>query len=171
MQLKIEEFELGPGILGNLRCPTRKNMLFSHYFFCNFKGAAAFWYNLLPSGSVDGRTRHGGCPVLLGSKWGILRFIFLLFSQFIQSIIHILIIQLINYLDNYSHLFIYIDKFSFIFIHSFIYSFKYNCLQLVTSGYTRVDKSLSVHVEKRSTRRMFIQINTCHNTMHRKYRH
>lgn len=82
-----------------------------------------------------------------------------------------LIIQLINYLDNYSHLFIYIDKFSFIFIHSFIYSFKYNCLQLVTSGYTRVDKSLSVHVEKRSTRRMFIQINTCHNTMHRKYRH
>nr|XP_022325161.1 prolyl 4-hydroxylase subunit alpha-1-like isoform X1 [Crassostrea virginica] len=33
------------------------------------KGAAAFWYNLLPSGNVDGRTRHGGCPVLLGSKW------------------------------------------------------------------------------------------------------
>ncbi|CAC5388184.1 P4HA [Mytilus coruscus] len=33
------------------------------------KGAAAFWYNLLPNGEIDTRLLHGGCPVLLGSKW------------------------------------------------------------------------------------------------------
>lgn len=33
------------------------------------KGAAAFWYNLLPNGEIDDRVFHGGCPVLLGSKW------------------------------------------------------------------------------------------------------
>lgn len=33
------------------------------------KGSAAFWYNLLPSGQSNFFTRHGACPVLLGSKW------------------------------------------------------------------------------------------------------
>ena len=34
------------------------------------KGSAAFWYNLLPNGELDERTRHSACPVLIGSKWG-----------------------------------------------------------------------------------------------------
>ena len=34
------------------------------------KGSAAFWYNLLPNGKGDPRTKHAGCPVLSGSKWG-----------------------------------------------------------------------------------------------------
>ncbi|CAH8641465.1 unnamed protein product [Schistosoma guineensis] len=33
------------------------------------KGAAGFWFNLLPSGEGDLRTRHAACPVLAGSKW------------------------------------------------------------------------------------------------------
>lgn len=33
------------------------------------KGGAAFWYNVRPSGVTDPRTLHGGCPVLVGSKW------------------------------------------------------------------------------------------------------
>jgi len=33
------------------------------------KGAAAFWFNLMPDGEGDERTRHAGCPVLSGSKW------------------------------------------------------------------------------------------------------
>ncbi|XP_062569104.1 uncharacterized protein LOC134231200 [Saccostrea cucullata] len=33
------------------------------------KGGAAFWYNLKPNGQVDERMSHGGCPVILGSKW------------------------------------------------------------------------------------------------------
>ncbi|XP_052694750.1 prolyl 4-hydroxylase subunit alpha-1-like [Crassostrea angulata] len=33
------------------------------------KGGAAFWFNLRPSGATDPRTLHGGCPVLVGSKW------------------------------------------------------------------------------------------------------
>ena len=35
------------------------------------KGSAAFWYNLLPNGELDTRTRHAACPVLTGSKWGM----------------------------------------------------------------------------------------------------
>ncbi|THD28615.1 Proline HYdroxylase [Fasciola hepatica] len=31
--------------------------------------ASAFWWNLLPSGEGDLRTRHAACPVLVGSKW------------------------------------------------------------------------------------------------------
>jgi prolyl 4-hydroxylase len=31
--------------------------------------AAAFWYNLYPSGNGDSRTRHAACPVLFGTKW------------------------------------------------------------------------------------------------------
>ena len=33
------------------------------------KGDAAFWINLRTSGFVDRLTHHGGCPVLVGSKW------------------------------------------------------------------------------------------------------
>uniref|UniRef100_UPI00358E9E64 prolyl 4-hydroxylase subunit alpha-1-like n=1 Tax=Myxine glutinosa TaxID=7769 RepID=UPI00358E9E64 len=33
------------------------------------KGSAVFWYNLFPNGKGDYRTRHAGCPVLMGSKW------------------------------------------------------------------------------------------------------
>ena len=33
------------------------------------KGDAAFWINLKTSGMVDKLTHHGGCPVLVGSKW------------------------------------------------------------------------------------------------------
>ncbi|XP_074662443.1 prolyl 4-hydroxylase subunit alpha-1-like [Tubulanus polymorphus] len=33
------------------------------------KGAAAFWFNLKPSGAYDYETLHAGCPVLIGSKW------------------------------------------------------------------------------------------------------
>ncbi|XP_042233562.1 prolyl 4-hydroxylase subunit alpha-1-like [Homarus americanus] len=33
------------------------------------KGAAAFWYNLHPSGEGDTLTRHAACPVLVGTKW------------------------------------------------------------------------------------------------------
>nr|CAH8873572.1 unnamed protein product [Trichobilharzia regenti] len=33
------------------------------------QGAASFWFNLLPSGEGDLRTRHAACPVLAGSKW------------------------------------------------------------------------------------------------------
>lgn len=34
------------------------------------KGAAAYWYNLFPSGEGDPLTRHAACPVLVGTKWG-----------------------------------------------------------------------------------------------------
>ena len=33
------------------------------------KGSAVFWWNLLSNGLLDSRTVHGGCPVLVGSKW------------------------------------------------------------------------------------------------------
>ncbi len=33
------------------------------------KNAAAFWFNLQPSGDGDPRTKHAGCPVLIGEKW------------------------------------------------------------------------------------------------------
>ena len=34
------------------------------------QGDAAYWYNLFKSGEGDYSTRHAGCPVLVGSKWG-----------------------------------------------------------------------------------------------------
>lgn len=41
------------------------------------KGAAAFWYNMHADGVRDPRTLHGGCPIIVGSKWGKLQaFIF-----------------------------------------------------------------------------------------------
>merc|ERR1712130_15782 len=33
------------------------------------KGSAAFWWNLLTNGMTDMMTVHGGCPVIVGSKW------------------------------------------------------------------------------------------------------
>lgn len=33
-------------------------------------GTGVFWYNLKRNGEYDRRMDHGGCPVLLGSKWG-----------------------------------------------------------------------------------------------------
>ena len=33
------------------------------------KGAAAFWYDILSDGYRDLNSLHGGCPVLMGSKW------------------------------------------------------------------------------------------------------
>ena len=32
--------------------------------------AAAFWYNMKPTGEGDLLSMHAGCPVLLGQKWG-----------------------------------------------------------------------------------------------------
>ena len=42
-----------------------------------------FWYNLFKSGEGDYRTRHAACPVLVGSKWGKLRFI-TVFNYYIE---------------------------------------------------------------------------------------
>ncbi|EDV90366.1 GH12975, partial [Drosophila grimshawi] len=33
------------------------------------RGSLLFWYNLHRSGDLDYRTKHAGCPVLMGSKW------------------------------------------------------------------------------------------------------
>ena len=33
------------------------------------QGSAAFWWNLYSNGITDSLTVHGGCPVLVGSKW------------------------------------------------------------------------------------------------------
>ena len=35
------------------------------------QGAAAFWYNLKPTMENNKLTRHAGCPVLVGEKWGM----------------------------------------------------------------------------------------------------
>ena len=45
-------------------------MILSYCPYTN-KGACAIWYNLLKNGDGDYRTRHAGCPVLSGTKWGI----------------------------------------------------------------------------------------------------
>ncbi|XP_048020119.1 prolyl 4-hydroxylase subunit alpha-1-like isoform X2 [Megalobrama amblycephala] len=33
------------------------------------KGSAVFWYNLHKNGKLDLKTKHAGCPVLVGNKW------------------------------------------------------------------------------------------------------
>ena len=33
------------------------------------EGASVFWWNLHSNGLTDQLTLHGGCPVLIGSKW------------------------------------------------------------------------------------------------------
>ena len=37
--------------------------------FAGRKGDLAFWYNIDRNLNVDYLTFHGGCPVLVGSKW------------------------------------------------------------------------------------------------------
>ncbi|CAD6993034.1 unnamed protein product [Ceratitis capitata] len=39
------------------------------------KGDAAFWYNLHADGVGDLRNLHGGCPIIVGSKWVLNRWI------------------------------------------------------------------------------------------------
>ncbi|XP_037812178.1 prolyl 4-hydroxylase subunit alpha-2-like [Lucilia sericata] len=39
------------------------------------KGSAAFWYNLHASGVRNERTMHGACPIIVGSKWVLNRWI------------------------------------------------------------------------------------------------
>ncbi|XP_042894413.1 prolyl 4-hydroxylase subunit alpha-2-like [Penaeus japonicus] len=39
------------------------------------KGTGVFWYNLKRNGEYDRRMDHGGCPVLLGSKWVAVKWI------------------------------------------------------------------------------------------------
>lgn len=41
------------------------------------KGAAVLWFNVKKNGYFNTKALHGGCPVLLGQKWGET-----LFSQF-----------------------------------------------------------------------------------------
>lgn len=43
------------------------------------KGKSVFWWNLNSDLSGDTLTRHGGCPVLHGSKWSMICFDHLLF--------------------------------------------------------------------------------------------
>lgn len=40
------------------------------------QGSAVFWYNLHKNGELDLNTRHAGCPVLVGNKWGRFCFVF-----------------------------------------------------------------------------------------------
>ena len=40
------------------------------------KGSIAFWINLSSSHFKDGRSKHGGCPVLKGTKWIVNKWIF-----------------------------------------------------------------------------------------------
>uniref|UniRef100_A0A1B6L429 procollagen-proline 4-dioxygenase n=1 Tax=Graphocephala atropunctata TaxID=36148 RepID=A0A1B6L429_9HEMI len=39
------------------------------------KGSIIYWFNILHDSSEDHRTLHGGCPVLLGTKWVLNKFI------------------------------------------------------------------------------------------------
>ena len=38
-------------------------------YFCMFLGAIAVWYDLESSGHLEQKSSHGGCPILIGSKW------------------------------------------------------------------------------------------------------
>lgn len=60
--LKLTDVEQG----GGTAFPYLKRLLMPK------KGAAAFWYNLHADGVRDLRTLHGGCPIIVGSKWGML---------------------------------------------------------------------------------------------------
>ena len=40
------------------------------------KGSIAFWFNLKKNGSRNRMTSHGGCPVIVGSKWILNKWIF-----------------------------------------------------------------------------------------------
>ncbi|XP_064649852.1 prolyl 4-hydroxylase subunit alpha-1-like [Lineus longissimus] len=39
------------------------------------KGASLFWYNHYRNGTLDERLEHSGCPVLMGSKWIVTKWI------------------------------------------------------------------------------------------------
>ncbi|KAL5277691.1 hypothetical protein ACFFRR_002742 [Megaselia abdita] len=39
------------------------------------KGSCVFWYNMLPNGEGNPKTIHAGCPVLVGNKWVINKWI------------------------------------------------------------------------------------------------
>ena len=41
-----------------------------HFAVKPLKGSAVFWYNLNDSGEGEYLTRHAGCPVIVGNKWG-----------------------------------------------------------------------------------------------------
>lgn len=45
------------------------------------KGTAVFWWNLHASGERDLRTKHAGCPVLVGNKWSKFRSFICTMSQ------------------------------------------------------------------------------------------
>lgn len=49
-----------------------------HFYILSLllQGSAVFWYNLHKNGEVDLNTRHAGCPVLVGNKWGRFCFVF-----------------------------------------------------------------------------------------------
>ena len=40
------------------------------------RGSAAFWFNLFTDGVRDPATSHGGCPVAVGSKWILNKWIY-----------------------------------------------------------------------------------------------
>lgn len=45
------------------------------------KGTALVWWNLHTSGVGDLRTKHAGCPVLVGNKWGLILYGYLLSNK------------------------------------------------------------------------------------------
>ena len=51
------------------------------------KGSAAFWYNLIPNGEGNEKTRHAACPVLSGSKWGNKTFYRIYFSEMMSLLV------------------------------------------------------------------------------------
>ncbi len=52
------------------------------------KGSAAFWMNLKASGARERSASHGGCPVLIGSKWILNKWIYV-FDQWKEYPCHL----------------------------------------------------------------------------------
>jgi len=52
------------------------------------RGSAAFWMNLKASGGRERTASHGGCPVLVGSKWILNKWIFM-FDQWKEYPCHL----------------------------------------------------------------------------------
>jgi hypothetical protein len=65
-----------------LSTPYRRSGQRTEKFLFLLQNAAIFWYNLLHTGLADEATLHGGCPVLIGEKWGSCLF----FSFFLISL-------------------------------------------------------------------------------------
>ena len=55
-------------------CILTADQQFLHVLIHLIQGSALYWWNLKKSGEGDYSTRHAGCPVLVGSKWGNLFF-------------------------------------------------------------------------------------------------